>query len=657
VDEAIQDDSGQKSVFVVGDAKQSIYGWRGGEPRLMDELLKDYPGAFSEQVMTRSYRSPEAVLALVNAVCDPGRNKSLPGDPDIGARLERWDFQPHEPALRREGDPGYAAVLLVSGEAEADEPGDADEEEGGSPPRLAAQARAIADILEKADPIGRGLSCAILVRKGDNARQLADWLRAHGVPGIMVEGDVTLADQVPVVAAIVDALRWLANPAHSQAEGHARLTPLWPVLMAGMGPGAAWAHWRRRVAQEGAARVTREWCAVLSREHPDPFIRYGLAQVDQLASEVGARSLADWIASVERLTVRETAAPGVVHLMTIHKAKGLGFGVVILPDLDLGTQNRDDVLVRRDDRGRLVGCLPAPSGDLCAWMPDLARVRESQRADAALENLCVLYVALTRAEEATFVIMNEEKPRKAATLRDWLMGGVGPEDAAAVLPESPWGKGRLLWERGGRDFSDRLGPAEGRAPEAPVPSLAAPVARRRLRRPSDTGHVATGSVPASSSREALGFGTEVHRIFEGIEWWDGSGTLAGDPRAVEMVRACLDVPELRALFLKEGQGDEVLRELPFESWEGADAGWTGVMDRVILRRDPDGSVRRAIVMDFKTDQVAEVETLRVRYEAQVKIYLAALSAALGLRPGQVEGFLVSTRLGASCRVATQSEPG
>ena len=663
VDEAIQDDSGQKSVFVVGDAKQSIYGWRGGEPRLMDELLEDYPGAFSEQVMTRSYRSPEAVLALVNAVCDPGCNKSLGGDPVLGARLERWDFKPHEPASPRAGDPGYAAVLLVSGEAQADGPVGEEEEEGASPSRLAAQARAIADILKKADPIGRGLSCAILVRKGDSARDLAEWLRGHGVPGIMVEGDVTLADQVPVVAAIVDALRWLANPAHTQAEGHARLTPLWPALMAGMEPGAAWAHWRRRVAKEGATRVTREWCAILTREHPDPFIRYGLAQVDQLASEVGARSLADWIASVEGLTVRETAAPGVVHLMTIHKAKGLGFGVVILPDLDLGTRNRDDVLVRRDKRGRLVACLPAPSGDICAWMPDLARVRESQRADAALENLCVLYVALTRAEEATFVIMNDRKPRGSAALRDWLMGGVGPADAAAVPPASPWGTARVLWERGRRDFSDRLGPAGERAPEAPVPTLAAPTARRRLRRPSDAGHAAPGSPAASSSREALDFGTEVHRIFETIEWWDGSAALAGEPRAAEMVRACLDVPELRALFVREGAADEVLRELPFESWEGVDAGWTGVMDRVVLRRGPEGSVLRAVVVDFKTDQVAEVETLRERYAAQVRIYMAALASALGLEPRQVEGFLVSTRLRASCRVtaegnaATARDPG
>jgi hypothetical protein len=162
---------------------------------------------------------------------------------------------------------------------------------------------------------------------------------------------------------------------------------------------------------------------------------------------------------------------------------------------------------------------------------------------------------------------------------------------------------------------------------------------------------------ASSSREALDFGTEVHRIFEEIEWWDGSVAPTGEPRAVGMVRACLEVPELRALFLKEGQGDEVLRELPFESWEGEDAGWNGVMDRVVLRREPDGSIRRAIVVDFKTDQVSEVETLRARYETQVKIYLAALAGALGLRPGQVEGLLVSTRLGASCRVAAQSEPG
>ncbi|MFM9081100.1 MAG: UvrD-helicase domain-containing protein, partial [Opitutaceae bacterium] len=63
LDEALQDDTGTKSVFVVGDTKQSIYGWRGGEPRLFDELESHYPGCFAVQELAESWRSRHAVRA------------------------------------------------------------------------------------------------------------------------------------------------------------------------------------------------------------------------------------------------------------------------------------------------------------------------------------------------------------------------------------------------------------------------------------------------------------------------------------------------------------------------------------------------------------------------------------------------------------------
>jgi ATP-dependent helicase/nuclease subunit A len=649
VDEAIQDNSGRRSVFVVGDAKQSIYGWRGGEPRLMEELVAGYRGAFQEQVITRSYRSPRAVIELVNAVCDPGRNDALRLDEALAPRLARWDFRTHEPDPRRPDDAGYAAAILVDEEpaaGEDEEPGEGEREAGA---KLAARAAAVAGILAGTRAVERGLSCAILVRKGDNAREIAGWLRNHGVPGLIVEGDVTLADQVPVVAAIVDALRWLAHPAHTQAEGHARLTPIWPVLAGDETPGGAWSRWRRRVADVGAPKVTREWCALLSKAHPDPFIRYGLAQVDQLAGEVGARSLEDWVSSVERLTVREAAAPGVVQLMTIHKAKGLGFGIVILPDLDRGTRDRDEVLVRRDELGRPVACLPAPSSDILAWMPDLDEVSRAGRSDAALEGLCVLYVALTRSEEATFVVMAGKKPRNASAAREWLNGGVAGGGPGPGLPDSPWGPGRLLWESGSRSFMDKRGAGAVPAPEAPVPPMAPARIRRRLERPSSAGYAGGAATGAGSSAAALSFGVEVHRIFEGIEWLDETPVPSGQSEAEAEVRRCLEVPAIAALFRREGPRDEVLRELPFESSEGEEAGWAGVMDRVVLRRGEDGAVSKAIVADFKTDRIADPAELPVRYAVQIGIYRRALSAALGLPGDRIEAVLVSTRLGAVCR--------
>src|SRR5690606_12687583 len=42
IDEILQDSSGQRTFFCVGDVKQSIYGWRDGDARLFDEIRERY---------------------------------------------------------------------------------------------------------------------------------------------------------------------------------------------------------------------------------------------------------------------------------------------------------------------------------------------------------------------------------------------------------------------------------------------------------------------------------------------------------------------------------------------------------------------------------------------------------------------------------------
>ena len=174
-------------------------------------------------------------------------------------------------------------------------------------------------MLEKVRPLERGMTCAILVRKNQNAQAVAQWLRANGVPQVMVEGVATLAEQSPLVAAVVDALRWLAVPANTLAAGHIRLTPLWDVLEEPLKKpqaetipgGSVWRHWHDRIADIGAPQVTHEWCMALAATQPDPYAQYCLRHVSQAAQQAGAPlALPDWLAVLDQLDVRETAAAG-----------------------------------------------------------------------------------------------------------------------------------------------------------------------------------------------------------------------------------------------------------------------------------------------------------------------------------------------------------
>lgn len=664
LDEAIQDYSGTKSVFVVGDPKQSIYGWRGGEPRLFNELQTSYPGAFQEQVLAQSWRSRPAVLELANRVCNPDQNEVL-RDPArfLAPALNRWRYDVHVPEPSRTDQPGYAAVLLAHAaeSVEAEDGTEASAGGGDSADKLAAQASVIKAVLDREDPLGRGLSCAVLVRKNQNAQAVAQWLRANGVAQVMVEGDTTLADQAPVVAAIVDGLRWLHTPAHTLAEGHARTTPLWEVLVAPFAhqpaafsaPGNVWRYWRRRVSDSGAGEVTRAWCRELLKLARDPYNRYCLRQVDEFASQAGGRlTLPDWILTLEALKVRETAAAGCLHVMTIHKAKGLGFDVVFLPDLDLGGARPEEVLLRRDAQGRTVGCLAHPAKWLRAWVPTLEQLKSAQEAEQDLEALCVLYVALTRSKEATFVILNDEPPRLAARTRDWLLGGF----AGATPVPSPWHAGSLLWESGDRQLVTQK-------PNVDTPSivpqhdlrLPKPSPRLERRRPSEAaGEKGAGPVLAQPGAlpEVTGqeFGSAVHAVFAQIEWWNPSQELRGAPPAIAEVAECLKIPEIRALFTADSPADEACRELPVE-WAAAQTWWSGVVDRLVLRHNADGTLRQAVLIDFKTDRNASAEALLELYSEQCALYRQAVALALNLKEPSIETILVSTHQRQVIRIA------
>jgi len=146
--------------------------------------------------------------------------------------------------------------------------------------------------------------------------------------------------------------------------------------------------------------------------------------------------------------------------------------------------------------------------------------------------------------------------------------------------------------------------------------------------------------PAASSG-GQEFGTAVHAVFEQIEWWEKGQSLQGPPDAVATVLKCLEVPEIRALFQKESPRDEACRELPVELID-ENVWWSGIVDRLVLRRNADGTLRKAVLIDFKTDNVAEPQILRDRYSKQLAVYRRAIALALKLAEAQVETVLVGT---------------
>ena len=96
VSEVIMDPSDERTFFYVGDTKQSIYGWRGGDDRLFREIFRYYnkhkKDHIEEAQLALSYRSDKAIIEVVNAVFDKDRVAELASDFDLPPQtVERWN--------------------------------------------------------------------------------------------------------------------------------------------------------------------------------------------------------------------------------------------------------------------------------------------------------------------------------------------------------------------------------------------------------------------------------------------------------------------------------------------------------------------------------------------------------------------------------------
>jgi ATP-dependent helicase/nuclease subunit A len=692
LDEVLQDNAGLKTVLVVGDPKQSIYGWRGGEPQLFDEFIRTYAPACDQFVMNESRRSAQAVLDLVNRVCNPRTNTVL-GDPEVfsPAALARWQFEDHKSMLEAKDQPGHAVILELTEESESAHSAEESSPENGAASAEAAEpmarhAQVIKEVLESALASNPNLSCAILVRKNAHAQAIAQWLRAHGVAKVMVEGDANLAEQSPVVAAILDAFRWLTLPAHTLGLGHVQCTPLWKILVepiaaiaaiqtaddvgAQSAHAVAWAYWRQQIAQEGTAAVAREWCRKLDSIATDEYSCYCLQQIEELAYRLGSTvDLDEWLHALEHLTVRETSGAGAIHLMTIHKAKGLGFDLVILPDLDRSGAHPNQPLIKSDRNGQPMGCLVPPPKWLCSWIPELEELRQQQRANDDYEALSVLYVALTRARKSVFVILDVKSARSSIT-RQIIKGGLpaGADSASTTSStvrtaktsesNSPAGTAQTATQiispfehsivRLELGFPEpvKLSPSVDTNPSQEVEPplrLTPPLARLNRKRPSAlvaaTSH--TNNQRVHPKMDGAAFGRAVHQVFAQIGWWIPRTNLTGPGDAVRLVEDCLSVPDIQALFHRDNHADECFVELPFEFDEGQTR-WSGIIDRLILRRQNDGTLLQALLVDFKTDPCDDPALCQEHYRDQIAVYHRAAAVALDLPSHLVIPILVLT---------------
>ena len=286
IDEVVNDIEGERSLFVVGDTKQGIYGWRGGEPKLFDELAERYGERLKEYPMDQSWRSAESVLELVNRVCHP-KSKGMELFP--AAAVQRWKFQDHVAALTELKGHGWVCEMDAHDDLSMDE----------------VKMGWIGELVKKLDPVRRGLSCAILVRKNSRGREIAEYLREyHSETPVAVEDELLVGEENPVTAVLVDAFRFLCYPTDTLAWWHVQLSPFGEVFGGDRDVNLMldrWYYWTREISVRGVDQVLNEWCSVLAKVVDLSDYSLGrMTELRQAAADFSSQGggLTDWLDEV-----------------------------------------------------------------------------------------------------------------------------------------------------------------------------------------------------------------------------------------------------------------------------------------------------------------------------------------------------------------------
>ncbi|HXV43614.1 MAG TPA: 3'-5' exonuclease, partial [Anaerolineae bacterium] len=423
------------SLFVVGDAKQSIYRFRGADVTVFRQVQADIKAAGGALInFDLTFRAHKALVELTNNLLAP-----LMPTADDPARPYEVPFTPllaHRPEPRPQVGPPYLEIQLGLGE---------NKEVG----RLAAAA-GLAERLHQLQASGQieWQDVALLFRASTAFGVYEDALEQVSIPFVTIAGRgfydrPEIRDLLNALAALADPTDDLAlagllrSPAIGLSDGaiyRLRWTdsgarrPFWSALrhdtvLADL-PEAdrGRAEFARQLiadlhAQAGRVSVAQLLKAFLDATYYRAILRLARGgerlrrNVDKLLADAHRSELVSIPAFLEYLTalgdvgVRESEAPteagGAVQLMTIHKAKGLEFPVVVLADAGYTGGFRSAPFYL----DQALGLLLNPSGDesqpaafrLAAW-------REAEQE--AAEERRLLYVAATRAMEKFIISGN-----------------------------------------------------------------------------------------------------------------------------------------------------------------------------------------------------------------------------------------------------------
>ncbi len=505
--------AGHTTLVLIGDPKQAIYAFRGGD---VHAYLRARATATGTSTLPRNWRSDRRLLDALAVVL----GTAALGHPEIVVRPvlaahEQARLTDAGPAVRLRQLPRTGLGPLTQGLLRTD------------PARDAVAADVAGDVVAlltgpgrlDGEPVQPG-DVAVLVRTNKQGRLVREALRRAGVPAVLAGGGSVFA--TPAAQAWLVLLEALEQPHRPRrvraaalsvflggtpqdldAEGDA-LTDRLALRLRG---------WADTLAERGVAAFFETLTAqqqLPARVLAQPDGERLLTDLRHLATALhgaaleqalGPTALVEWLRrriaqagadSADERSRRLESDATAVQVMTVHVSKGLEFPVVYVPYAwDRWSPDAPDVLRLHDRDGARVLHVGGSSS------PGYAEARASAGAEEAGEELRLLYVALTRAKCQVVAHWAPTRNTATAPLHRLLFGPGGPGgqpvDGSGRRPTSRppsgspgWPRARQAWSgtswcrgpsgsRGGRRRRPRRASCgSARSPDGSTPPGGAP---------------------------------------------------------------------------------------------------------------------------------------------------------------------------------------
>ena len=405
------------TVMLVGDPKQSIYRWRGGNPEQMLELIKDREKLdISVENLPKNWRSHENIIAFNNEFYQR-ISEELP--------IETYKslYKEGNNQLTNAKKGGYVQLNFIPKKEETIE-------------NYTYKEGVLHQVLEQINSLkNQGFQwdeIAILHRTKEQGKWIAEFLTEQQIP--ILSSESLLIKNSNEIRVLELFFKTISNPEDKvsktnfllefhqlknqlfgditltiQSVLHQNLFSL-KTLLEGFGFDISFAFEPSVSLYDFVEKAIKK----LELEgKTDAYLQYFLDYVLEYSMQNEynfQRFLEHWDSQKEKLSISSPEGVNAIQLMTIHKSKGLEFPVVILPFADWGdrtTASKFWIPIQEEE-------LPFDEfmvqsfGNLENVNDEIKAIIDREKNEILLDNLNLLYVATTRAIEQLYILTQKE---------------------------------------------------------------------------------------------------------------------------------------------------------------------------------------------------------------------------------------------------------